>query len=91
MPTYVYNFIGPDGEPTGEQFETFQRMSDDAYKRHPETGQPCQRAIVAPAIKHTGPAWEWCSATQKYINDTKPKYIRDDNAGIRMRYPKGGV
>jgi len=91
VPTYVYNYIGPDGEPTGEQFEAFQKMTDDAYTEHPETGQPCERAIVCPNVRHSGPAWDWCEATRRYINKSKPKYIRDDKAGIRKRFPKGGV
>jgi len=91
MPTYVYNLLGPDGEPTGEQFETFHSMTDDAYTEHPETGQPCIRAIVAPYIKRSGPAWDWCEATRKYINKCKPKYISDERTGIRKKFPKGGV
>ncbi len=50
MPTYVYEVIQPDGEP-GERFEVFQRLSDPALTRHPETGAPVRRAIVAPQVQ----------------------------------------
>lgn len=45
MPTYEYETIpqSEDEEPT--QFEIFQRMSDEALTRHPETGQPVRRLI----------------------------------------------
>lgn len=50
MPTYVYEILDKKGEPTGETFEIVQPMKDAALTRHPETGRPCRRAIVAPAI-----------------------------------------
>lgn len=50
MPTYVYELLDKRGEPTGETFEHVQSMKDAALTRHPVTGQPCRRAIVAPAI-----------------------------------------
>jgi hypothetical protein len=50
MPTYVYELLDKRGEPTGETFEYVQSMKDAALTRHPDTGQPCRRAIVAPAI-----------------------------------------
>lgn len=91
MPTYVYAYLDKDGNPTDERFEIFQSIKDDAFDKNPDNKRPCQRVICAPCIKHNGPAWEWCRETQKYINETKPKFIRDDNAGVRMRYPKDGV
>ncbi len=50
MPTYVYDLLDSRGQPTGRQFEHVQSMKDAPLTRHPETGQPCRRAIVAPAI-----------------------------------------
>lgn len=50
MPTYVYEVLDKKGVPTGETFEVFQMMKDDALKKQPETGKPVRRAIVAPAI-----------------------------------------
>lgn len=50
MPTYEYEILDNDGKPTGERFEAHQPMSDDPLTKHPETGKPCRRAIVAPAI-----------------------------------------
>lgn len=91
MPFYDYMILDDNGEPTGEEFEAFQKMSDEAFTKDPDTGRPCVRKISAPTVAHDGPAWEWCEATKRYINHMKPKYIRDDAAGVRMKMPKGGV
>ena len=48
MPTYVYQVIQEDGR--GEVFEVFQKMSDDALTKHPETGEPVQRIPQAPNL-----------------------------------------
>jgi predicted nucleic acid-binding Zn ribbon protein len=50
MPTYVYEVLGKDGEPTGRTFEVVQLMKEPALEKEPGTGLPCRRAIVAPAI-----------------------------------------
>ncbi len=50
MPTYVYEVLDKAGKPTGETFEILQRMADDALVKHPISGEPVRRAIVAPAI-----------------------------------------
>jgi predicted nucleic acid-binding Zn ribbon protein len=50
MPIYVYEILDAKGKPTGETFEHVQSMKEDALARHPTTGAPVRRAIVAPAI-----------------------------------------
>lgn len=50
MPTYVYEILDKRGEPTGRTFEHVQTMKDAALTKHPETGEACRRAIVAPNI-----------------------------------------
>jgi predicted nucleic acid-binding Zn ribbon protein len=50
MPTYVYEILDPRGKPTGETFEFVQSMKDEALTRHPTTGKPVRRAVVAPNI-----------------------------------------
>ena len=50
MPTYVYEVLDKVGKPTGEVFEHVQPMKDDALTKHPVTGAPVRRAVVAPAI-----------------------------------------
>jgi hypothetical protein len=50
MPTYVYELLDKNSQPTGDTFEYVQSMKDDALTKHPVTGKPCRRAIVAPAI-----------------------------------------
>ena len=50
MPTYEYEILDDAGEPTGERFEWIQSMKTEALTKHPETGKPCRRAIVATNI-----------------------------------------
>ncbi len=50
MPTYVYEILDAKGKTTGKTFEFMQSIKDEALTRHPETGQPVRRAIVAPTL-----------------------------------------
>ncbi|MFZ4576422.1 MAG: FmdB family zinc ribbon protein [Phycisphaerales bacterium] len=50
MPTYVYEVLDKKGAPTGESFELVQSMKEDALTKHPQSGAPVRRAIVAPNI-----------------------------------------
>jgi predicted nucleic acid-binding Zn ribbon protein len=50
MPTYLYELLDKKGQPTGKTFELVQSMKEDALAKHPETGEQCRRAIVAPNI-----------------------------------------
>lgn len=47
MPIYLYEVVLPDGS-GGEQFEVFQKMSDDPLTRHPQTGEPVRRVFTEP-------------------------------------------
>lgn len=50
MPTYVYRIKSlPDDDPRAF-FELRQSMSEPALERHPETGEPVERVICAPAL-----------------------------------------
>lgn len=53
MPVYVYELLD-----TGDRFEIVQSMKDPALTRHPETGDPIRRIILAPNLgtKHTAGA-----------------------------------
>ncbi len=53
MPFYVYEVVLADGT-GGEQFEVFQKMTDAALTKHPETGKPVRRVFTAPNAPH---AW----------------------------------
>lgn len=53
MPTYDYEILDEQGEPTGQRFEWVQPMKDPPLTKHPETGIPCRRAITAPSIAGT--------------------------------------
>ncbi|PHQ79016.1 MAG: FmdB family transcriptional regulator [Phycisphaera sp.] len=53
MPTYDYEILDDQGEPTGERFEWIQSMKSETLTKHPETGKPCQRAISVPSIAGT--------------------------------------
>lgn len=50
MPIYVYEILDKKGKPTGKTVEVVQSMKDDAFTKHPETGEPVRRVITAPAI-----------------------------------------
>ncbi len=50
MPTYVYEILDKKGNPTGETFEHVASMKEEPLTKHPKTGKPVRRAIVAPAI-----------------------------------------
>ena len=50
VPTYVYEILDQKGRPTGRTFEIMQPIKADALTKHPETGEPVKRAIVAPVI-----------------------------------------
>ncbi len=50
MPTYVYAVIKPDGT-DGEPFEVFQKITDPPLEKHPETGEPVRRLVVAPQVQ----------------------------------------
>jgi len=91
LPTYTYEILDDNGEPTEERFDIMQRMSEDSLTAEPETGRPCRRAIVVPNVAHSGNTWDWCEKTKRYINEMKPKYISDERTGVRKRFPKGGV
>ena len=47
MPLYVYEVVLLDGS-GGEQFEVFQRMSEAALTKHPQTGKPVRRVFSEP-------------------------------------------
>jgi len=46
VPIYVYR-----DTITNEEFEIFQKMSDDALTIHPENGHPIIKCIIAPNIR----------------------------------------
>lgn len=50
MPTYVYEILDKSGKPTGKTFEVIQSIKAEPFTKHPETGQPVRRAIVAPTL-----------------------------------------
>jgi predicted nucleic acid-binding Zn ribbon protein len=59
MPTYVYKNLK-----TGAIFEVEQRIVEDAWKTHPETGDPVERVIQAAGIVFKGSGF--------YKTDSRP-------------------
>ena len=45
MPTYVYETIPKSEQEAPEQFEVFQKVTDELLTKHPETGVPIRRII----------------------------------------------
>ena len=50
MPIYEYEFLDKAGKGTGRRVELIQSMSEDAYQKHPEAGEPVRRVITVPRI-----------------------------------------
>jgi len=50
LPTYVYEILDRSGKPTGKTFEVVQSIKAAALTKHPGTGAPVRRAIVAPTL-----------------------------------------
>jgi len=46
MPIYVYESIPQKPDQELRYFEFSQRMTDEAYTKHPETGEPIRRVIL---------------------------------------------
>lgn len=90
MPTYLYELLDAKGQPTGETFEIVQSMKDKTLEKHPETGKPCRRAIVAPAI-----AGKWSPANKGTLSNKNlerlgfTKYERRGNGYMEKTAGKG--
>jgi hypothetical protein len=48
MPIYRYAVVRPDGS-RGEPFEILQGIQEPPLAQHPETGEPVERLLTAPA------------------------------------------
>jgi predicted nucleic acid-binding Zn ribbon protein len=59
MPTYVYKILK-----TGKKFEVEQRITEAAWSKHPETGEPVERVIQAAGIVFKGSGF--------YKTDSRP-------------------
>lgn len=59
MPTYVYKNLT-----TGDTFEVQQRITEPAFTRHPETGDPVKRVVQPVGIAFKGSGF--------YVNDSRP-------------------
>lgn len=68
MPTYIYEILTAKGDPTGETFEVFQSIKAEALTKHPETGAPVRRAILAPMI---GGKWTAFTSTASSNQDKR--------------------
>lgn len=50
MPNYDYEYLTDDEKPTGEFFEYYQSMKDNALTEHPENGRKVRKCITPPKI-----------------------------------------
>jgi len=91
MPLYVYEEILEDGS-SGEQFELFQSMQDEALKLHPTSGKPVRRVIQAPAI---GGRWSDSAMARSVADDKKldklgfTKYVKAGDGRYEKRAGQG--
>ena len=68
MPIYEYELITDDPK-QAKRFELFQKMSDEPYTKHPETGEPIRRVICAPHVagRYSSSPPTRCSRTRTSI------------------------
>jgi predicted nucleic acid-binding Zn ribbon protein len=91
MPLYQYEVITSDDSP-GEQFEVFQSMAEEPLTKHPETGKPVRRVLVAPAI---GGKWSDSAMDKSMADDKKldrlgfTKYVKSGDGYYEKRAGKG--
>jgi predicted nucleic acid-binding Zn ribbon protein len=93
MPLYLYELLDKKTkQPTGQTFEIHQSIKDDALTHHPDTKQPCRRAITAPNI-----AGKWSDLKGKSALSNKnlerlgfTKYERKGNGYMEKTAGKHG-
>lgn len=91
MPTYVYQVVRSDGSlDEASTFEVVQSMRDEPLTKHPETGEPVQRVILAPNV-----AGDYTStAEKKKLSDKNlerlgfTKFVKGDK-GLERAFGKG--
>ena len=78
MPIYVYETVT-----SGERFECHQSMNDDPLTRHPESGEPVRRVILAPnlGIKHTSGREKKLTSNEAIEKAGFTKYEKDKVTG----------
>lgn len=86
MPTYLYAVVKPDGS-LGDTFEVFQRISEDALTKHPETGEPVQRVPVAPQVQTTTDKARFSKGNLERLGFTK--YERAGDGVMEKKAGKG--
>jgi predicted nucleic acid-binding Zn ribbon protein len=82
MPVYVYRIVRPAGEPE-QTFEVRQSMKEPPLTTHPETGEPVERVICAPAISSSkmGNAALSGAGFTKYTKRSDGTYEREAGTG----------
>ncbi|MDZ7800033.1 MAG: FmdB family zinc ribbon protein [Trueperaceae bacterium] len=79
MPVYVYKNLA-----TGETFEVEQRITEDAYTAHPESGDPVKRLVQPVGIAFKGSGF--------YVTDSRgAKSSRGGNGAAHASESKDGA
>lgn len=79
MPVYVYKNLA-----TGETFEVEQRITEDAYTAHPESGDPVKRLVQPVGIAFKGSGF--------YVTDSRgAKSSRGGNGAAHASESKNGA
>ncbi len=86
MPTYLYAIVHPDGS-LGATFEVFQRMTDDALTKHPESGEPVRRVPVAPQVQTSTDKGRFSNSNLERLGFTK--YERAGDGVMEKKAGKG--
>lgn len=80
MPLYVYEVVLADGS-GGEQFEVFQKMSDDPLTTRPESGEPVRRVFAESSAPRawTDTQGKAAMSDSNLASKGFTKYVKTDN------------
>lgn len=92
MPIYVYETLPEDGPI--ERFEFFQKMSDEPFTHHPETGQPIRRVPASVSVGGKGggasPSSTELPSDSKLEKMGFTKYVKTDTGKYEKTAGKQG-
>ena len=95
MPVYVYRIVKPpnagDSNDAPATFEIRQSIHDPPLTRHPETGEPVERVILAPTIARgaVGNSQLSNAGMTKYVRTSDGTYEKQAGRGPKHVNPHG--
>lgn len=88
MPTYEYIHVEQSDCP---DFETFQKMSEDALTECPACGKPIRKALTTPAITVKKYGQKPTESVKRHLKEDRPHHIvPDTKEKVVFKGPKSG-